>query len=91
MKELYDKVQASIEDSFNTFIPMDSEKEREMLKEREAKRLLRKRKATIAEEQPSKKPNSKLLIHLDGENLIIFTEKINTQAFDTYGRYCILR
>ncbi|GJZ60198.1 hypothetical protein Tco_0616014 [Tanacetum coccineum] len=38
------------------FIPMDSEKEREMLKEREAKRLLRKRKATIAEEQPSKKP-----------------------------------
>ncbi|GJT97458.1 hypothetical protein Tco_1092976 [Tanacetum coccineum] len=35
---------------------MDSEKEREMLKERDAKRLLRKRKATIAEEQPSKKP-----------------------------------
>ncbi|GJZ89944.1 hypothetical protein Tco_0661871 [Tanacetum coccineum] len=35
---------------------MDSEKEREMLKEREAKRLLRKRKATISEEQPSKKP-----------------------------------
>ncbi|GJW91304.1 hypothetical protein Tco_0810849 [Tanacetum coccineum] len=41
---------------FKDFIPMDSEKEREMLKEREAKRLLRKRKATIAEEQPSKKP-----------------------------------
>ncbi|GJZ88133.1 hypothetical protein Tco_0659915 [Tanacetum coccineum] len=56
MKELYDKVQASIKDSFKDFIPMDSEKEREMLKEREAKRLLRKRKATIAEEQPSKKP-----------------------------------
>ncbi|GJY64806.1 hypothetical protein Tco_0466266 [Tanacetum coccineum] len=36
--------------------PMDSEKEREMLKERDAKRLLRKRKATISEEQPSKKP-----------------------------------
>ncbi|GKF74552.1 hypothetical protein Tco_0220884, partial [Tanacetum coccineum] len=35
---------------------MDSEKEREMLKEREEKRLLRKRKATISEEQPSKKP-----------------------------------
>ncbi|GKA26674.1 hypothetical protein Tco_0712783 [Tanacetum coccineum] len=34
---------------------MGSEKEREMLKEREAKRLLRKRKATISEEQPSKK------------------------------------
>ncbi|GKA90184.1 hypothetical protein Tco_0812054 [Tanacetum coccineum] len=32
------------------------EKEREMLNEREAKRLLRKRKATISEEQPSKKP-----------------------------------
>ncbi|GJT27534.1 hypothetical protein Tco_0907809 [Tanacetum coccineum] len=56
MKELYDKVQASIKDSFKDFIPMDSEKEREMLKEREAKRLLRKRKATISEEQPSKKP-----------------------------------
>ncbi|GJV56158.1 hypothetical protein Tco_1457163 [Tanacetum coccineum] len=34
MKELYDKVQASIKDSFKDFIPMDSEKEREMLKER---------------------------------------------------------
>ncbi|GJS84377.1 putative ribonuclease H-like domain-containing protein [Tanacetum coccineum] len=55
-KELYDKVQASIKDSFKDFIPMDSEKERETLKEREAKRLLRKRKATISEEQPSKKP-----------------------------------
>ncbi|GJV14577.1 hypothetical protein Tco_1359900 [Tanacetum coccineum] len=44
MKELYDKVQASIKDSFKDFIPMDSEKERETLKEREAKRLLRKRK-----------------------------------------------
>ncbi|GJZ97385.1 hypothetical protein Tco_0669838 [Tanacetum coccineum] len=30
MKELYDKVQASIKDSFKDFIPMDSEKEREM-------------------------------------------------------------
>ncbi|GJV26315.1 hypothetical protein Tco_1379010 [Tanacetum coccineum] len=56
MKELYDKVQASIKDSFKDFIPMDSEKEREMLKERDAKRLLKKRKATISEEQPSKKP-----------------------------------
>ncbi|GJT91201.1 hypothetical protein Tco_1080046 [Tanacetum coccineum] len=54
MKELYDKVQESIKDSFKDFIPMGSEKEREMLKEREAKRLLRKRKATISEEQPSK-------------------------------------
>ncbi|GJY78949.1 hypothetical protein Tco_0484750 [Tanacetum coccineum] len=56
MKELYDKVKESIKDSVQDFIPMDSEKEREMLKEREAKRLSRKRKATIAEEQPSKKP-----------------------------------
>ncbi|GJT47407.1 hypothetical protein Tco_0956122 [Tanacetum coccineum] len=55
MKELYDKVQESIKDSFKDFIPMGSEKEREILKEREAKRLLRKRKATISEEQPSKK------------------------------------
>ncbi|GKB11421.1 hypothetical protein Tco_0845344 [Tanacetum coccineum] len=57
MKELYDKVQASIKDSFKDFVPMDSEKEREMLKERDAQRLSRKRKATITEEQPSKKPN----------------------------------
>ncbi|GKG46318.1 hypothetical protein Tco_0501164, partial [Tanacetum coccineum] len=40
MKELYDKVQESIKD---------------LLQERDAKRLLRKRKATISEEQPSKK------------------------------------
>ncbi|GJQ89466.1 ribonuclease H-like domain-containing protein [Tanacetum coccineum] len=45
-----------LKDSFKDFIPMDSEKEREMMKEREAKRLLRKRKATISEELPSKKP-----------------------------------
>ncbi|GJR59025.1 copia protein [Tanacetum coccineum] len=33
----------------------EEERKREMLKERETKRLLRKRKATISEEQPSKK------------------------------------
>ncbi|GJS86013.1 putative reverse transcriptase domain-containing protein [Tanacetum coccineum] len=38
------------------FVPMDSEKEREMLKERDVQRLSRKRKATITEAQPSKKP-----------------------------------
>ncbi|GJX25817.1 hypothetical protein Tco_0232113 [Tanacetum coccineum] len=54
MKELYDKVQESIKDSFKDFIPMDSEKEKQMLQERDAKRLLRKRKATVIEEQPSK-------------------------------------
>ncbi|GJU79393.1 hypothetical protein Tco_1281758 [Tanacetum coccineum] len=47
MKELYDKVQESIKDSFKDFIPMGSEKEKQMLQERDAKRLLRKRKATI--------------------------------------------
>ncbi|GJU11746.1 hypothetical protein Tco_1134142 [Tanacetum coccineum] len=55
MKELYDKVQESIKDSFKDFIPMGSEKERKLLQERDEKRLLRKRKATISEEQPSKK------------------------------------
>ncbi|GJV22395.1 hypothetical protein Tco_1371415 [Tanacetum coccineum] len=55
MKELYDKVQESIKDSFKDFIPMGSEREKQMLQERDAKRLLRKRKATISEEQPSKK------------------------------------
>ncbi|GJS45555.1 hypothetical protein Tco_0595676 [Tanacetum coccineum] len=55
MKELYDKVQESIKDSFKDFIPMDSEREKQMLKERDEKRLLRKRKATISKEQPSKK------------------------------------
>ncbi|GJW14111.1 hypothetical protein Tco_0018244 [Tanacetum coccineum] len=37
------------------FIPIGSEKEKQMLQERDAKRLLRKRKATVTEEQPSKK------------------------------------
>ncbi|GKA56138.1 hypothetical protein Tco_0755210 [Tanacetum coccineum] len=55
MKELYDKVQESIKDSFKDFIPMGSEREKQMLQERDAKRLLRKRKATISKEQPSKK------------------------------------
>ncbi|GKB26963.1 hypothetical protein Tco_0866364 [Tanacetum coccineum] len=57
MKELYDKVQAIYQRlTIKDFVPMDSEKEREMLKERDAQRLSRKRKATITEEQPSKKP-----------------------------------
>ncbi|GKA30562.1 hypothetical protein Tco_0716867 [Tanacetum coccineum] len=55
MKELYDKVQESIKDSFKDFIPIGSEKEKQMLQERDAKRLLRKRKVTVTEEQPSKK------------------------------------
>ncbi|GJX34655.1 hypothetical protein Tco_0246212 [Tanacetum coccineum] len=55
MKELYDKVQESIKNSFKDFIPMGSEKEKQVLQERDAKRLLRKRKATVTEEQPSKK------------------------------------
>ncbi|GJT86001.1 hypothetical protein Tco_1067718 [Tanacetum coccineum] len=55
MKELYDKVQESIKDSFKDFIPIGSEKEKQMLQERDAKRLLRKIKATVTEEQPSKK------------------------------------
>ncbi|GJU07417.1 putative ribonuclease H-like domain-containing protein [Tanacetum coccineum] len=38
------------------FIPMEFQEKEGDLNEREAKRLLRKRKATIAEEQPSKKP-----------------------------------
>ncbi|GJX19496.1 hypothetical protein Tco_0222173 [Tanacetum coccineum] len=50
MKELYDKVQESIKDSFKDFIPMGSEKEKQLLQERDAKRLLRKRKATISED-----------------------------------------
>ncbi|GJV90467.1 hypothetical protein Tco_1538280 [Tanacetum coccineum] len=51
MKELYAKVQESIKD----FIPMGSETEKQMLREKDAKRLLRKRKAKVTEEQPSKK------------------------------------
>ncbi|GJV33071.1 hypothetical protein Tco_1393471 [Tanacetum coccineum] len=55
MKELYDKVRESIKDSYKDFIPMGSEKERLWLQERNAKRLSRKRKATISKEQPFKK------------------------------------
>ncbi|GKA70520.1 hypothetical protein Tco_0776659 [Tanacetum coccineum] len=54
MKELYEKVQESIKDSFKDFVPMDSEKEKQILKERDEKRLLRKRKAIISEEQTHK-------------------------------------
>ncbi|GJQ97186.1 hypothetical protein Tco_0008325 [Tanacetum coccineum] len=42
-------------DSLKDFIPMGSKKRKAMLQERYAKRLLRKRKATVTEEQPSKK------------------------------------
>ncbi|GJU11933.1 putative ribonuclease H-like domain-containing protein [Tanacetum coccineum] len=58
MKELYDKVQESIKDSFKDFIPMAQRKKwggGRCLKERENKKTFMKRKATISEEQPSKK------------------------------------
>ncbi|GJW74170.1 hypothetical protein Tco_0133540 [Tanacetum coccineum] len=55
MKELYDKVQEFIKDSLKDFIPVGSEREKQVLQERVAKRLLRKRKATVIEKQPSKK------------------------------------
>ncbi|GJX21881.1 hypothetical protein Tco_0226326 [Tanacetum coccineum] len=55
MKELYDKVQESIKDSFKEFIPMGSEKEKQMLQERDAKRLLRKRKLHVTARTASKK------------------------------------
>ncbi|GJR24803.1 hypothetical protein Tco_1375368 [Tanacetum coccineum] len=64
---------------------MDSEKEREMLKERDAQRLSRKRKATITEEQPSKKPklsHSNLLIHRM-ESISATQSKYHFRAFDT--------
>ncbi|GJT11811.1 hypothetical protein Tco_0858853 [Tanacetum coccineum] len=44
-----------IKDFLQDLFPNDSEREKQMLKERDEKRLLRKRKATISEEQPSKK------------------------------------
>ncbi|GJT46558.1 hypothetical protein Tco_0955273 [Tanacetum coccineum] len=97
-EELYDKVQASIKDSFKDFVPMDSEKEREMLKERDVQRLSRKRKATVTEAQPSKKPKlrSETIDELrnylpelqvidspDGEYLIIHRANNHFRAFDT--------
>ncbi|GJR14766.1 putative ribonuclease H-like domain-containing protein [Tanacetum coccineum] len=94
MKELYDKVQESIKDSFKDFIPMGSEKEKQLLQERDAKRLLRKRKATISEEQPSKKLKEsleaisvitefKVIDSPDGEYLIIFRANNHFRAFNT--------
>ncbi|GJV23507.1 hypothetical protein Tco_1376202 [Tanacetum coccineum] len=56
VRETYDNsCEMSIKDSFKDFIPMGLEKERQLLQERDTKRLLRKRKATISEEKPSKK------------------------------------
>ncbi|GJT58832.1 hypothetical protein Tco_1002365 [Tanacetum coccineum] len=92
MKELYDKVQESIKDSFKDFIPMGSEKEKQMLQERDAKRLLRKRKATVTEEQPSKKESLeaismitefKVIDSPDGEYLIIYRANNHFRAFNT--------
>ncbi|GKA42300.1 hypothetical protein Tco_0734960, partial [Tanacetum coccineum] len=51
----YDKVQESSKSLSKDFILIGSEKEKQVLQERDAKRLLRKRKATVTEEQPSKK------------------------------------
>ncbi|GJV58657.1 putative ribonuclease H-like domain-containing protein [Tanacetum coccineum] len=73
------------------------EKEREMLKERETKRLLRKRKATIAEEQPSKEDSKieeslegismitelQVIDSPDGEYLVIHRANNHFRAFDT--------
>ncbi|GJY29252.1 hypothetical protein Tco_0405019 [Tanacetum coccineum] len=55
-EELLTKFKHLLKTPSKTLFQWIPEKEREMLKERDAKRLLRKRKATIAEEQPSKKP-----------------------------------
>ncbi|GJZ16566.1 hypothetical protein Tco_0552243 [Tanacetum coccineum] len=55
-KDLYDKVQRNLlKTPSKIVIPMDSEREKQLLKERDEKRLLRKRKATIFEEQPSRR------------------------------------
>ncbi|GJY03964.1 hypothetical protein Tco_0369904 [Tanacetum coccineum] len=73
---------------------MDSEREKQMLKERDEKRLLRKRKATISEEQPSKKLKESLegismitelqvIDSPDGEYLIIHRANNHFWAFDT--------
>ncbi|GJU25031.1 hypothetical protein Tco_1163652 [Tanacetum coccineum] len=87
MKELYDKVQESIKESFKDFIPMGSEKEKQMLQERDAKRLLRKRKATITEEQPSKKLKLRTEIIDELRNYLRIVDfeqsKHLSEAFDT--------
>ncbi|GJS17233.1 hypothetical protein Tco_0411705 [Tanacetum coccineum] len=76
MKELYDKVQASIKDSFKDFIPMDSEKERETLKEREAKRLLRKESYnTKNSQQRSLSKNKKTIDELRNYLRVVDFEK----------------
>ncbi|GJZ16429.1 hypothetical protein Tco_0552106 [Tanacetum coccineum] len=56
-EELYDKVRSSIKDSFQRLYSNGIIERKGDVKEREAKRLLRKRKLQYLEEQPSKKPN----------------------------------
>ncbi|GKB43436.1 hypothetical protein Tco_0888378 [Tanacetum coccineum] len=83
LKELFnDKVQAYIKDSFKDFFPMDQRKEREMLKEEKQKDSLRRKEATISEEQPSK------MHKLSNRNTIdelrnYLGANINFRAFDT--------
>ncbi|GJR53431.1 hypothetical protein Tco_1403952 [Tanacetum coccineum] len=78
MKELYDKVQESIKDSFKDFIPMDSEKEREMVVDFEKNAQDRESLegiSMITELQVIDSP--------DGEYLIIHRANNHFRAFDT--------
>ncbi|GJR07285.1 hypothetical protein Tco_0530269 [Tanacetum coccineum] len=78
MKELLTKFM--IIKILQDFIPMDLEKEREMLKERDAIRLLRKRKSyNCLKKQPSKKPKESVIDSPDRE-YSSFTEKIITSG-----------
>ncbi|GJT22313.1 putative ribonuclease H-like domain-containing protein [Tanacetum coccineum] len=83
MKELYDKVQESIKDSFTDFIPIGSEREKQMLQERDAKRLLRKRKATLQKTSQSRSliEDSRQIDSL--ENYLRFTDTLD--VIDLYN------
>ncbi|GJV43146.1 hypothetical protein Tco_1427682 [Tanacetum coccineum] len=81
MKELYDKVQASIKDSFKDFVPMDSEKEREMLKERDAQRLKGRGKIPVMTAQPSMKLRAPSFVYLMESYLIIHRSNNSLHGF----------
>ncbi|GJV20896.1 hypothetical protein Tco_1369916 [Tanacetum coccineum] len=91
MKELYDKVQESIKDSFKDFIPIDSEKEKQMLQERDAKRLLKGKQVTQRGDRESQKQslilqNLKVIDSPDEEYLMIYRAKSLISTFrHSYG------
>ncbi|GJT53229.1 putative ribonuclease H-like domain-containing protein [Tanacetum coccineum] len=91
MKELYDKVQESIKDSFKDFIPMGSKRKNQMLQEEMHKDLKEEKSYNIEKSAQDKESleaismiiEFKVIDSPDGEYLIIYRANSHYRAFDT--------